>query len=59
MLRIHPCARTTPAVRVEIARSRERTGALAQRYGVSTETVRKWRKARGLSEILCGTALIR
>jgi transposase InsO family protein len=44
MLQIHPCARTTPAVRVEIARSRERTGVLAQRYGVSTETVRKWRK---------------
>src|SRR5829696_6659289 len=44
MLQIHPCARTTPAVRVEMARSREPTGVLAQRYGVSTETVRKWRK---------------
>ena len=44
MLQIHPCARTTPAVRAEIARSREPTGGLAQRYGVSTETVRKGRK---------------
>ncbi len=44
MLRIHPCARTTPAVRVEIARSSEPTGVLAKRYGVSTETVRKWRQ---------------
>jgi transposase InsO family protein len=44
MLAIHPNARTTPAVRIEIARSRERTGLLAQRYGVSTETIRKWRK---------------
>ena len=44
MLQIHPCARTTPAVRVEIARSREPTGGLAQRYGVSPETVRKGRK---------------
>ena len=44
MLRIHPCARTTPAVRVEIARSSEPTGVLAKRYGVSTETVRKWRR---------------
>ena len=44
MPQIHACARTTPAVRMEIARSRERTGVLAQRYGVSTETIRKWRK---------------
>jgi transposase len=51
MPQIHPCARTTPAVRVEIARSRERTGVLAQRYGVSTETVRKWRK-RGPKDCL-------
>jgi transposase InsO family protein len=44
MLAIHPNARTTPAVRAEIARSHEPTGVLAQRYGVSTETIRKWRK---------------
>jgi transposase InsO family protein len=44
MLAIHPNARTTPAVRAEIARSGEPTGALARRYGVSTETIRKWRR---------------
>jgi transposase InsO family protein len=44
MLAIHPQARTTPAVRQEIARSVEPTGVLAQRFGVSTETIRKWRK---------------
>ena len=44
MLAIHPNARTTPAVRAEIARSTERPGVLAARYGVSTETVRKWRQ---------------
>jgi transposase InsO family protein len=44
MLSIHPSARTTPAVRSEIARSTESTGVLATRYGVSTETVRKWRR---------------
>jgi transposase InsO family protein len=44
MLAIHPNARTTPAVRAEIARSGEPTGELARRYGVSAETVRKWRK---------------
>src|SRR4051812_21426149 len=41
---IHAKARTTPAVRAEIARSTEPTGVLARRYGVSTETIRKWRK---------------
>jgi transposase InsO family protein len=49
MLAIHPNARTTPAVRAEIARSGEPTGELARRYGVSTETIRKWRK-RGPAE---------
>jgi transposase InsO family protein len=49
MLAIHPNARTTPAVRAEIARSSERSGVLARRYGISTETVRKWRK-RGPAE---------
>jgi transposase InsO family protein len=44
MLTIHPNARATPAVRAEIARSREPTGVLARRHGVSTETVRKWRR---------------
>src|SRR5688500_10010168 len=44
MLAIHPNARTTPAVRTEIARSRERAGILAERYGVATETIRKWRR---------------
>ena len=49
MLSIHPNARTTPAVRAEIARSTERSGVLAERYGVSTETVREWRR-RGPAE---------
>jgi transposase InsO family protein len=49
MLAIHPNARTTPAVRAEIARSGERSGVLAARYGVSAETVRKWRK-RGATD---------
>src|SRR3712207_6438505 len=44
MLSLHPGARTTPAVRREIARSAEPTGVLAKRFGVSTETIRKWRK---------------
>src|SRR5512133_2131689 len=44
MLQIHPNARTTPAVRTEIARSSESTGVLARRSGVNIETISKWRK---------------
>src|SRR5438309_8640952 len=51
MLQIHPNARTTPVTRAEIAGSEEPTGVLAQRYGVSTETVRKWRR-RGVEDCL-------
>ncbi|WP_370643374.1 DDE-type integrase/transposase/recombinase [Roseomonas cutis] len=46
MLQIHPNARTTPAIRVEIARSTEPSGTLAGRYEVIAETIRKWRKRR-------------
>jgi transposase InsO family protein len=51
MLQIHPNARTTPATRAEIAGSEEPTGTLAKRYGVSTETIRKWRR-RGVEDCL-------
>jgi hypothetical protein len=44
----HPNARITPAVHAEIARPTEPSGVLAKCYGVSTETIRKWRK-RGVS----------
>ncbi len=44
MVQIHPQARTTPAVRAEIARSAEPASVVAKRYGISDETVRKWRK---------------
>src|SRR3569832_601580 len=51
MRQIHPNARTTPVTRAEIAGSHECSGVLARRYGVSTETIRKWRK-RGASDCL-------
>ena len=51
MLHIHPNARTTPATRAEIACSTEPSGIVAQRYGVSAETIRKWRK-RGAADCL-------
>ena len=39
MLSIHPNARTTPAVRAEIARSSEPSGELARRYGEPKEII--------------------
>ena len=51
MPQIHPNARATPAARAEIARSQDPAGLLAQRCGVSTETIRKWRK-RGTEDCL-------
>ena len=44
MLHIRPNARTTAAVRADIARSTEPSDALARRYDVRAETIRKWRK---------------
>src|SRR3989337_1683630 len=41
---VHPNARTTPAVRAEIARSSEPSGVLARRYSVSTKPLRRWRR---------------
>ena len=51
MLQMHPNVRTAPAVRAEIARSTEPSGTLARRFGVSSETIRNWRK-RGSSDCL-------
>lgn len=51
MHQIHPNARTTPAVWAEIAHSTEPSGTLARRFGVSAETIRKWRK-RGPGDCL-------
>ena len=51
MLHIHPNARTAPVTRAEIARSDKLSSVLARRYGVSTETIRKWRK-RGVADCL-------
>src|SRR3712207_3658132 len=58
MLQIRPNARATPAVRAEIARSGEPTGALARRYGVSTETIRPRPSASGAGAArrIAGTA---
>lgn len=44
MLGIYPQDRTSPAERAEIAYSPENFGEFIKRYGVSAETIRKFRK---------------
>ena len=41
---MHKNARTTPASRAEIASCPDSVVALAQRYGISEEAARKWKK---------------
>src|SRR5215204_6428120 len=40
---LHGSARTTPRVRAELQASKEKTNALAERYGLTRTTVTKWR----------------
>ncbi|WP_287914746.1 IS481 family transposase [Tibeticola sp.] len=42
LISLHKQARTTPAVRAEIAASDEPVSVLAQRYNITESTVRKW-----------------
>ena len=44
LIALHKNARTTPAVRAKIAASNETAGVLAQRYGITEQTVYKWKK---------------
>ena len=44
LIGLHKNARTTPAVRAEIAASSETASVLAQRYGITEQTVYKWKK---------------
>src|SRR6218665_3449121 len=41
---MHKNARTTPAVRAHIAASSQTASVLAQRYGITEQTVYKWKK---------------
>ena len=43
MIALHKNARTTPAIRAEMAASTETAATLALRYGVSEGTVYKWK----------------
>lgn len=48
---LHKNARTTPAVRAEIAASCESARVLAQRYGISEQTVYKWKKRTSFHDL--------
>src|SRR3712207_3082143 len=41
---LHGSARTTPRIRAELQASQEATRVLAVRYGLTPNTVQKWRK---------------
>jgi hypothetical protein len=47
MMQIHPQARTTPAVRAEIARSTGPASIVAKRYGISCKIARNNDLLRG------------
>ena len=44
LIALHKNARTTPAVRAEIAASSETASILAQRFGISAQTIYTWKK---------------
>ena len=50
MIALHTHARTTPAVRAEIAASSERASVLACRYGVTPATVYKWKSRQTVQD---------
>jgi transposase InsO family protein len=49
-IRLHRNARTTPAIRREMQASTLTTATLARQYGVSEETVAKWRKREDVQD---------
>jgi transposase-like protein len=51
---LHGSARTTPRVRAELQASKETTGSLARRYGLSRTTVAKWRSRTTTADAAMG-----
>jgi len=49
-IRIHKLARTTPAIREEIRQSNLSERALAEKYGISRTTVRKWKQRQSVED---------
>ena len=53
---LHGSARTTPRIRAELQRPKEKTSTLAQRYGLSRTTVTKWRSRTTTADARMGPA---
>ena len=51
---LHGSARTTPRIRAELQRSKEKTSTLAERYGLSRTTGTKWRARTTTSDAPMG-----
>ncbi|MGD9947386.1 MAG: hypothetical protein AB7U29_02780 [Desulfobulbus sp.] len=49
-IRLHKQARTTPAIRQEIRESSLSERALAEKYGISRSTVRKWKQRQSVED---------
>ncbi len=49
-IRLHKQARTTPAIRAEIQASELSERALAEKYGISRSTVRKWKSRQSVED---------
>lgn len=58
---LHPCARTTEAMRRDIQNSKESLITLSKRYGINPKTVAKWRsrKSEGVSDRKMGSKMSR
>lgn len=50
MIALHKNARTTPAVRAEIASSTEPANVLVQRFSITEQTVYKWKKRQAFTD---------
>ncbi len=50
-INLHKNARTTPAVRAEIAASLDSAAVLAQRYSITEQTVYKWKKRESFGDL--------
>ena len=51
IVKLHKNARTTPAIRAQLAASNESVAVLAKRFNLAPNTVRKW-QARTVSKVL-------
>ena len=50
-INLHKNARTTPAVRAQIAASSESAAVLAQRYSITEQTIYKWKKRESFGDL--------